>query len=110
MARQLTTVDSTLDAVPGVVSVCCGRLSQPPSYERACDVMHPAASTLKVAVLAALFREVDAGRLDLDQTVSVVNEFASAIEAPTYGCDRGHDSDEQVWLRLGEEVPLGWLA
>jgi beta-lactamase class A len=61
-------------------------------------------------VLAALFRAVDAGRLDLDQTVSVVNEFPSATAAPPYGCERGHDSDEQVWLRLGEDLPLGWLA
>jgi beta-lactamase class A len=105
-------LDSTLDSVPGVVSVWCGRPATAPigAYQRAADVVHPAASTLKVAVLAALYRAVDAGRLDLNQTVMVVNEFPSATTAPPYGCDRRHDSDEQVWLRLAEAVPLGWLA
>jgi beta-lactamase class A len=112
MGRHLTTMDSTLDSVPGVVSVWCGRPATAPiaAYQRAADVVHPAASTLKVAVLAAVYRAVDAGRLDLDQTVTVINEFPSATTAPPYGCDRRHDSDEQVWLRLGEAVRLGWLA
>jgi beta-lactamase class A len=112
MGRHLTEMDSTLDCVPGVVSVWCGRPATAPipAYQRAADAIHPAASTVKVAVLAALYRAVDAGQLDLDQTVTVVNEFPSATTAPLYGCDPRHDSDERVWLRLGEVVTLGWLA
>jgi beta-lactamase class A len=114
MGQHLTTVDSALASVPGVVSVWCGRPGQPAAYQRRADAVHPAASTLKVAVLAALYRAVDAGALDLNQTVMVSNEFRSQVSSAgrelRYGCNRRHDSDESVWERLGASASLGWLA
>lgn len=111
MAHHLTTVDKALTAVPGVVSVWCAQQSSRPAYARAPDAVHPAASTLKVAVLAALYRAADAGRVDLDATVRIHNRFRSAQpDAPLYGCNRRHDSDDEVWQHLGEPARLGWLG
>jgi beta-lactamase class A len=128
MARHLTTVDTELAAIPGVVSVWCASATEigiheidgaesfaaphtPAAYAHHADVPHRAASAMKVAILAALYRAVDAGRLDLGSTVLVHNEFASAAPgAPAYGVNRGHDSDEQVWHQVGSPVRLGWLA
>jgi beta-lactamase class A len=103
-------VDEILAPVPGVASVWCATATGRIAFARDADAVHRAASTLKVAVLAALYRAVDGG-LDPDQTLIVRNEFVSAAPgAPTYGCARRDDSDDEVWQRLGSPVRLSWLA
>lgn len=101
-----------LASVPGTVSVVVGRPGAAPAYTRQPDVGHYAASTMKVAVLVACYRSAEAGRLDLDRPVPVTATFASALpDAPVFEL-RGpaHDNDDAVWERLGELVPLRWLA
>jgi len=111
VTARLRALDAELDAVPGTVSVWCGPLGGPPVYARHPDATHYAASTMKVAVLAALYRADEAGTLALDTPVRVDNDFASAVPgAPRFGCERAYDSDSVVWERLGQTVPLRWLA
>jgi beta-lactamase class A len=108
----LSALTPELDAVDGTVSVWCGRLGGGgPAFERHADATHYAASTMKVAVLAAVYRATDAGALDLDAELPVHNEFRSAApEAPTFGCAPEDDSDTEVWQRVGGAAPLRWLA
>jgi beta-lactamase class A len=73
-------VDNLLAAAPGTVSIWCGQLgTRPPAYAWLPDVRHYAASTIKLAVLVALYRAHEAGRLDLDDEVPVRNSFRSAL-------------------------------
>jgi beta-lactamase class A len=107
----LADLEPELAAVPGTVSVWCGPLGGPPAYARLAGATHYAASTMKVAVLAALYRAAEAGTLALDAPVTVRNDFASALPgAARFGCDRDYDSDREVWDRMGQSVPLRWLA
>lgn len=112
MTPTLRGLDAELSAVPGTVSVWCGPVGSPvAAYERLADARHYAASTMKVAVLAALHRAADAGRLDLDAEVPVVNEFESALAgAPRFRMPVGDDEDDEVWGRLGTAASLRWLA
>ncbi|MEV1108452.1 serine hydrolase [Micromonospora sp. NPDC049751] len=104
-------LDAFLDAVPGTVSAYVGRLDAPPSWTRHAHAGHYAASTMKVAVLAALHRAAEAGTLDLDADVPVVNEFDSAQPgAPRFSCAPHYDNDDAVWDRLGRTASLRWLA
>ncbi|MEU7587514.1 serine hydrolase [Micromonospora sp. NPDC049230] len=104
-------LDAHLDRVPGTVSAYVGRLDAPPTWTRHPDAAHYAASTMKVAVLAALHRAAEAGSLDLDAPVPVVNEFDSAQPgAPRFSCAPHYDNDDAVWDRLGDTAPLRWLA
>lgn len=109
MARHAlwAALEQDLAEAPGTVSVYCGRLGRAPDYTRLPDAEHYAASTMKVAVLAALYRT----GADLDAEIPVRNTFASAApHAPAYGCQRGYDNDDAVWDRLGGTASLGWLA
>lgn len=111
MTLHVAALEDQLAAVPGTVSVWFGPVGGPPAYERQAAATHYAASTMKVAVLAALHRAAEAGRLDLDAEVPVRNEFASAApSAPAFGCKRGYDNDDEVWARVGGAAPLRWLA
>jgi beta-lactamase class A len=96
---------TVLDQWPGTVSVWLGPVGSPtPAFARQPDAPHYAASTMKVAVLAALYRS-----RALDDDVVVVNDFASAAAgAPRFRI--GRDGDGEVWDRLGQRVTLRWLA
>jgi beta-lactamase class A len=79
----------------------------PARSARDADVPYYAASTMKVAVLAALYRS----GLDLDAPVEVVDEHDSAVGGGArYRNDRGYDDEDQVWTRLGATAPARWLA
>ncbi len=69
-----------------------------------------AASTMKVPVLIDLVQEVDAGRLSLDQEILLVNAFHSIVDGSPYQLQASDDSDSLVFARVGEFVPLRWLA
>ncbi|MFY1672065.1 serine hydrolase [Plantactinospora sp. WMMB334] len=104
-------LDAELAAVPGTVSVYAGGLGRRPAYTRLPDAPHYAASTMKVAVLAALHRAAEAGEVRLGAAVPVVNEFESALPgAGRFACAPDYDNDEAVWDRLGGTAALGWLA
>jgi beta-lactamase class A len=96
-----------LDAEAGTVSVWVGAPGSARAfYERYADADHYAASTMKVAVLAALYR-----RGGLDAEIPVVNDFPSALPgAPRFGLAHGEDSDDAVWDRLGRTATVSWLA
>ncbi|MGC4889621.1 serine hydrolase [Micromonospora sp. DT227] len=104
-------LDAHLDRVPGTVSAYVGRPGARPAWTRQADATHYAASTMKVAVLVALHRAAEAGRLDLDAPVPVRNAFDSAQPgAPRFTNARDYDNDEAVWDAVGGTAPLRWLA
>jgi beta-lactamase class A len=104
---RLDAMATEFAGVPGTVSIWYGRPGGPPRYVREVDAPHYAASMMKVAVLAALYRS----GLRLDTDVPVHNDFASAGPAGgRFGCSESYDSDPLVWQRLGSEATLGWLA
>ncbi|MFB6397297.1 serine hydrolase [Polymorphospora lycopeni] len=104
-------LDQRLAATPGTVSAYVGRLDTPPAYTRQPDDTHYAASTMKIAVLAALHRATEAGTVDPDRPVAVRNEFDSAHPgAPRFGCAPDYDNDPVVWAHLDGTASLRWLA
>jgi len=106
MTPQLRALEPELAAVPGRVSIWYGPPGGPAAYERDADATHYAASTMKVAVLAALFRARSTAH-----EVEVRNDFASAAgREQRFACRREYDNDDAVWDRLGDRVPLRWLA
>ncbi|HEX6870435.1 MAG TPA: serine hydrolase, partial [Micromonosporaceae bacterium] len=108
---RLATLQESLATVPGTASVWFGPVGTTPVHARLEEATHYAASTMKVAVLAALYRQVEAGLLDLDQPVPVRNEFVSAApHTPAFACRRSYDNDDAVWARVGSSAPLRWLA
>lgn len=81
------------------------------AYDRLADARHYAASMMKVPVLAAMYRLADAGALDLDEPIAVVNDFGSAHGgAPNFAMDQAYDQDDEVWARLGGDATPRWLG
>ncbi|GGX87227.1 serine hydrolase [Streptomyces hiroshimensis] len=89
-----------------MLSVVVAPWRRAPVVARNPDVPHDAASTMKVAVLAALHRS----GIDLDAHVPVVNRFTSLIGSATYANSLAYDSDPAPWELLGATASLRWLA
>jgi beta-lactamase class A len=69
-----------------------------------------AASTMKLAVLLGVFREVERGQLTLDAPVHVRNRFTSIVNQQPFMLDLGRDADPNVYGHLGKTLTVRELA
>jgi beta-lactamase class A len=68
------------------------------------------ASTIKVAVLLALFGAIDAGRFTLDSRLHVRNRFLSLVDRTPFRVGAGRDADKAVHAAVGKTMRIGDLA
>jgi beta-lactamase class A len=68
------------------------------------------ASTIKVAVLLALFGAIDAGRFTLDSRLHVRNRFLSLVDGTPFRVASGRDGDKDVHAAIGKTMRIGDLA
>lgn len=69
-----------------------------------------AASTMKLAVLLGVFRQIDRGELALDAPVHVRNRFTSIVNQEPFMLDLGRDADPDVYGHLGKTLTVKELA
>jgi beta-lactamase class A len=63
-----------------------------------------AASTMKVPVMAEVFRQAQTGRFALDDSLTIRNQFTSIVDTSTYRIE--DDSDSAIYDRLGEQMSI----
>lgn len=78
-------------------------------FEYNADHVYHAASTMKVPVMMEVFRQVEAGKLTLDQPVLVKNEFRSIVDGSAYSLSAADDSDADLYSKTGTTMPLEQL-
>lgn len=69
-----------------------------------------AASTMKLAVLLGVFREVERGELTLEAPVHIRNRFTSIVNQEPFMLDLGRDADPDVYGHLGRTLTVRELA
>jgi beta-lactamase class A len=69
-----------------------------------------AASTIKVAVLLAVFRAIDEGRLQVDDPLHVRNRFRSAVDGAPFRLDCDSDGYPQLYKIIGRTAKISDLA
>jgi beta-lactamase class A len=74
------------------------------------DSYFHAASTMKLAVLLGVFRQIDRGELALDAPVHVRNRFTSIVNKEPFMLDLGRDADPNVYGHLGKTLTIRELA
>jgi beta-lactamase class A len=74
------------------------------------DAYFHAASTMKLAVLAGVFRQVFRKELELEAPVHVRNRFKSLIDDETFTLDLDRDASAEVAARLGKTMSVKELA
>jgi len=74
------------------------------------DHFFHAASTMKLAVLLGVFRQIDRGELALDAPVHVRNRFTSIVNSEPFMLDLTRDADPEVYSHLGKTLTVKELA
>jgi|SRR5438309_6568403 len=69
-----------------------------------------AASTIKVAVLLAVFRAADEGRLQLEDSLHVRNRFFSAADGSPFYLDPDSDAMPELYQTIGRAAKISALA
>ena len=93
--------------VPGAeVAVSYRDLATGDSLDIGADVDFHAASTMKIPVMIEVLRNVEAGRLRLDQGILLVNQFHSIVDGSSYSLNASDDSDSLVYTLVGKRVPV----
>ncbi len=101
------TVRSQVDSIDGTVAVGFYNLSDPKdSLFINVDEKFHAASTMKVPVMIELFKQANQGKIDLDDSILLKNEFKSIVDGSLYSMDIADDSDDVVYQQVGTRVAL----
>src|SRR5262245_3131248 len=69
-----------------------------------------AASTIKVAVLLAVFRAADQGRFRLDDSLHVRNRFFSAADGSLFHLSEDRDATPELYAAIGRTAKISSLA
>src|SRR5438552_12001169 len=69
-----------------------------------------AASTIKLAVLLAIFRAADEDRLRLDDSLHVRNRFVSAANGSPFRLDPSSDAMRELYQAIGRTAKISALA
>lgn len=74
------------------------------------DTPFHAASTMKVPVMVELFRQRDAGRFSLDDTLAIRETFSSIVDGSPYALRAADDSETSLYASLGKPRSLRSLC
>jgi len=98
------------DSGAGAASVHVHDYESERTFAHGSDRWFHAASTMKVAVLLALFHAAQTGRLRLEDRLHVRNRFRSIVDQSIYRVQRDRDADAAVHRRIGRSMKLVELA
>lgn len=101
------TILTQIDSIKGNVAVAYINLSDPSDtlFINSEEEFH-AASTMKVPVMIELFKQQAEGKLNLSDSILLVNEFKSIVDGSSYSMDIGDDSDDVIYSKIGTTVAL----
>ena len=101
------TISAQIDAIEGTVAVAFYSLSDPKdSLLINVDEKFHAASTMKVPVMIELFKQASEGKIDLNDSIVLKNEFKSIVDGSVYNMDISDDSDDVIYDQIGTKVAL----
>jgi beta-lactamase class A len=106
----LAAIQSRIAQEPGAfVGVAYVDLDSKDTLFLNADTSFHAASTMKVPVMIELFRQASVGSFAMDQSLLLVNQFASIVDGSAYSLDEGSDSDSTLYRRIGQRIPIDTL-
>jgi beta-lactamase class A len=68
-----------------------------------------AASTMKTPVMIEIFKQAEAGKFSLQDSITVKNEFRSIVDSSTFSLSTKDDSEEELYGQLGKKRTISAL-
>jgi len=110
LAAAISAIESTINKSGADVAVALRTLDGKTEWLLRADESFHAASTMKVAVLIELYRQVRQGKLKLDDPLGVKNEFHSLVEGSLFTLDPNDDSERDLYGAVGSTRTLKQLS
>ncbi|WP_026808555.1 serine hydrolase [Arenibacter latericius] len=101
------TIQAQIDSIDGTVAIAFYNLSAPKDslYINVDEKFH-AASTMKVPVMIELFKQANEGKINLNDSIILKNEFKSIVDGSLYSMDINEDSDDIIYQQIDTKVAL----
>jgi beta-lactamase class A len=111
LAILAAQIEAELALVEGEFAVAYQHLGNPADslYLNADTPMH-AASTMKTPVMVEVYHQASLGKLSLQDSVLLKNEFASIVDGSPYRLDTADDSGQDLYHHLGERRTVRQLV
>jgi beta-lactamase class A len=110
LTAAIPGIESTIRQSGAEVAVALQTLDGRSGWLLHADEPFHAASTMKVPVLIELYRQVHQGKLRLDDTVTIRNQFHSLVDGSPYTLDPNDDSETQLYSAVGATRTLAQLS
>jgi beta-lactamase class A len=106
----IPAVETTIRQSGADVAVAFTTLDGRSSWFTRADEPFHAASTMKVPVLIELYNQAHQGKLRLDDTLVIRNEFRSLADGSPYSLDPSDDSEADLYRAAGSKRTLAELC
>jgi len=110
LAAAIPGIEAAIQESGAEVAIAFETLDRRSGWLERPDEPFHAASTMKVPVLIELYRQRRAGRLRLEDTLVVHNEFRSLADGSPYALDPADDSEAALYLAAGSTRTLAQLS
>jgi beta-lactamase class A len=107
--QLVAQIKDLLSRQPGVYALACHHLPDGDSILINEKEMFHAASTMKTPVMIEIFRQVAEGKIRMDDSLLVKNEFASIVDGSSYQLSPADDSDDEVYQKMGTHQTIRYL-
>ncbi len=99
-----TQIDDKLEILKGDFAVAFINLSDTTQsvFINEREMFH-AASTMKTPVMIELFKQAEAGKFSLDDSIEIKNEFRSIVDSSRYQMDINEDSEGELYDLIGQK-------
>ncbi|HLJ68569.1 MAG TPA: serine hydrolase [Chloroflexota bacterium] len=110
LAAAIPSIETTVRQSGAEVGIAFETLDGRSSLFMRADEPFHAASTMKVPVLIELYRQVHAGKLRLDDTLVLKNEFPSLVDGSPFSLNAADDSEASLYAAIGSRRTLAQLS
>ena len=110
LAAAVPAIESTIRASGLEAAVALRTLDHRSEWLLRADESFHAASTMKVAVLIELYRQVREGRVRIDEPLLIRNEFHSLVDGSPFTLDPKDDSEQALYQAVGATRTLRELS
>ena len=104
------TIQSEFEEEEGTFAVAYHNISTGEELLINADEEFHAASTMKTPVMIEVFKQADAGILNLNDSITVKNTFYSIVDSSTYELDSLDDSETALYRMIGQKRTISDLV
>jgi beta-lactamase class A len=107
--QLLAAIQQVFSSQPGVFALAAKHLPDGDTLFINEREMFHAASTIKTPVMIEIFRQAAEGKIRLEDTLLVRNEFFSIVDGSSYQLTPADDSDDEVYQKIGTGQTIEYL-